>query len=391
MHKRRTIHQWTTDAGLQVKVYRIRPEDAENLVNLFEHLSQTSRYQRFNETLINPDPEFIMQRARQMATVEPKQGVAWVAFADLPGEPNAPVAGARYMYLSDRRTAEVSIAVRDDLHRQGIGTELMLYLAQHARTHGVKRLTATFDTGNKPVWGLVHEAPYAVRTAVHGPETEVVIDLTQPVEPDREQSHQITRVQPDRSTLSKEKAMPEEVVTKFRLDNGLELRVRSQTADDLERMVELFELGSPQKRLERIGPAQRSPSEQALAQATKVMQVSPRDGCVWLAFADLPEQPDSLVASGRFMRCSPEEGEMSIVVRDDMQGQGIGSKMFYFVLDQARAMGVQRMTSCFASDNEAVWQILSYSPYHVTWQPRGSQVEVAIHLRARTEGSPSLN
>jgi GNAT superfamily N-acetyltransferase len=82
---------------------------------------------------------------------------------------------------------------------------------------------------------------------------------------------------------------------------------------------------------------------------------------------------------------------MSIVVRDDMQGQGIGSKMFYFVLDQARAMGVHRMTSCFANDNEAVWQILSYSPYHVTWQPRGKQVEVAIHLQARAGGSPSLN
>jgi acetyltransferase len=97
------------------------------------------------------------------------------------------------------------------------------------------------------------------------------------------------------------------------------------------------------------------------------------------------------VASGRFMRCTPDEAEMSVVVRDDMQGQGIGGKMLYFVLDQARAMGINRMSSCFASDNEAVWQILSYSPYHVTWQPRGQQVEVVIHLQARAEGSPSLN
>lgn len=391
MHKRRAVHQFTTEAGLNVKVYRIRPEDAENLVNLFEHLSETSRYQRFNEMLTNPDPGFIRQRAQQMATVGPKQGVAWVAFASLPGEPNAPVAGARYMHLPDGRSAEVSIAVRDDLHRQGLGTELMLYLARHASSKGVKRLTATYDTGNRAVWRLVHEAPYAVITTVHGHETEVIIDLTQPVEHDREQSNQITRVQPDRSILSKEKAMPEEVVTKFRLNNGLELRVRSQTADDLARMVELFEHGSPEKRLERIGPTLRRPGEEALAEATQVIQLSPRDGSVWLAFADLPGQPDSLVASGRFMRCSPEEAEMSIVVRDDMQGQGIGGKMLYFVLDQARAMGVHRMTSCFANDNEAVWQILSYSPYHITWQPRGKQVEVAIHLQARTEGSPSLN
>jgi acetyltransferase len=128
-----------------------------------------------------------------------------------------------------------------------------------------------------------------------------------------------------------------------------------------------------------------------LSEATRLVQLSPSDGCVWLALADLPGQPDSLVASGRFMRCTPDEAEMSVVVRDDMQGQGIGGKMLYFVLDQARAMGISRMISCFASDNEAVWQILSYSPYHVTWQPRGQQVEVVIHLQARAEGSPSLN
>lgn len=391
MHKRRSVFQFTTEAGLKVRVYRIRPEDAENLVDLFEHLSETSRYQRFNETLLNPDPDFIRQRAQHMAMVAPKEGVAWVAFADLPGEPNAPVAGARYMYLPGGRSAEVSVAVRDDLHRQGIGAEMMLYLARHAASHGVKRLTATYDTGNKAVWRLVHGAPFAVMTTVHGPETEVVIDLTQPVEQKDEAVSKNTRSQPDRSTLSQEKAMPEEIVTKIRLSSGLELRVRPQTADDLARMVELFEHGSPEKRFERMGPVLNRPGEEALAEATQIMQLSQRDGCVWLAFTDLPGQPDSLVASGRFMRCSPEEAEMSIVVRDDMQGQGIGSKMLYFVLEQARTMGVQRMISCFASDNEAVWQILSYSPYHITWQPRGKQVEVAIHLQARAEGAPSTN
>jgi acetyltransferase len=185
--------------------------------------------------------------------------------------------------------------------------------------------------------------------------------------------------------------MTSDVITTWRLNNGLELRVRPQTADDLTRMVELFEHGRPERRLERMGPDLHSPADEALAEATRLIQLRPGDGCVWLALADLPGQPDSLVASGRFMRCSPDEAEMSVVVRDDMQGQGIGSKMLYFVLDQARAMGVSRMTSCFASDNEAVWQILSYSPYHITWQPRGQQVEVVIHLQARVEGSPSLN
>lgn len=391
MNKRRAVFRFTTEAGLTVRVYRIKPQDAENLVRLFEHLSDTSRYQRFKEPLTNPDPVFVWQTAQRMATVDPKAGVAWIAFADLPGEPNAPVAGARYMRLPQRNTAEVSIAVRDDLQRQRIGAHLLLHLARHARNNGVQRLVGTFNTGNRAVWRLVHEAPFVATTTVYGPETEVVIDLSQPVEQKPGDIKETNDQQPDRSNLAKESAMPGEIVTTFRLNNGLSLRVRPKTADDAARMAALLQQGSPERRFERVGPDLRNPAEEALAEATRLVQLVPTEGCVWLALADLPGQPDSLVASGRFMRCSPDEGEMSVVVRDDMQGQGIGTKMLYFVLDQARAMGVKRMSSCFASDNEAVWQILSYSPYHITWQPRGSQVEVVIHLQAQTEGSPSLN
>ncbi len=391
MNKRRAVFRFTTDADLTVEVYRIVPEDAENLVRLFEHLSETSRYQRFKEPLSRPDPVFVWQTAQRMATVDRKAGAAWIAFADLPGEPNAPVAGARYMRLPERSMAEVSIAVRDDLQRQGIGAQLLLHLARHARNNGVQRLVGSFNTGNRAVWRLVHEAPFAATTKIYGPETEVIIDLSQPGERKPGETTATNDQQADRSNLTKESAMPADIVTTFKLNNGLELRVRPQTAADQSRMVALFQRVSPERRLERFDPEPNRPAEEAHDEAMHLIQLSPAAGCVWLAFADLPGEPDSLVASGRFIRCNPDEAEMSVVVRDDMQGQGIGGKLLYFVLDQARAMGVKRMISYFASNNEAVWQILSYSPYHVTWQPRGSQVEVVIHMQAQTEASPSLN
>jgi len=391
MHKRRAVFQFTTKTNLKVKVYRIKPQDAENLVHLFEHLSGPSRYQRFHEPLTNPDPVLIWQTAQRMATVDPKAGVAWIAFADLPGEPHAPVAGARYIRLSQRNTAEVSIAVRDDLQRQGIGAHLLQHLARHARNNGVQYLTGTFSTGNRAVWRLVREAPFKSTTTVYGAETEFIINLEQPAEGPPQEITKSNEQLLDRLNSAKESDMAVDIITTLRLNNGQELRVRAKGPDDTARIAELLQQGSPEKRLERADVALRSPAEAALAEATRLAQLGPAEGCVWLAFADLPGQPDSLVASGRFMRCSPDEGEMSVVVRDDLQGQGIGGKMLYFVLDQARAMGVKRMTSCFASDNEAVWQILSYSPYHVTWQPRGHQVEIVVYLQAHSHGSPSLN
>lgn len=391
MTRRRAVFRFTAKNGLTIKVYRIKPQDAVNLVDLFEHLSPTSRYQRFNEALTAPDPNLVWETAQRMAMVDPAAGSAWLAFADLPGKPNAPVAGARYMRLPDRRSAEVSIAVRDDLQHQGIAAELLLYLARHANNNGVERLVATFDTGNRGVWRLVRSAPYAVITTVHGSETEVVIDLKHPTDPSNERNGKPSGLPGGHPHPAKETVMPSDVITTWRLNRGLELRVRAQKADDLAHMVDLFQHGSPEKRFERVEAGLRGPADEALHEATRLLQVSPGDGCVWLVFADLPGQPDSLVASGSFKRCSPDEAEMSVIVRDDVQGQGIGTKLLYFVLDQARAMGISRMSSYFASDNEAVWQILSYSPYHVTWQPRGPQVEVVIHLQARTEGAPCLN
>lgn len=391
MQRRRAVHRFTTSGGLLVKIYRIKPQDSTNLVNLFEHLSTNSRYQRFNESLVDPDPDYVLRTADSMARVDPRAGAAWLAFSDLPGEPNAPVAGARYMRLPDGKTAEVSIAVRDDLHQQGIGAELLLYLARHARNNGVRQLLGRFDTGNKGVWRLVQRAPFAVTTTVQGSETEVVIHLDQPSDRAVDRAQPSTGELDGRPNLAKEPVMSSEIVATWRLANGLELRVRPQTADDVQRLAQLFEHVNPERRLERVGSALPGSTSEALREATKLAQLGPGEGCVWLAFADLPGQPDSLVASGRFLRCSLEEAEMSIVVRDDMQGQGIGSKLLYFVLEQARAMGVQRMYSYFANDNEAVWQIFNYSPYHITWQPRGKQVEVVTYLQARTEGSPSLN
>ena len=61
------------------------------------------------------------------------------------------------------------------------------------------------------------------------------------------------------------------------------------------------------------------------------------------------------------------------------------------LLDQARAEGIGEARTSFESGNEAAWQVLQYSPYHITWQPCGKQVEVMIHLQARTSSSASLN
>lgn len=178
----------------------------------------------------------------------------------------------------------------------------------------------------------------------------------------------------------------------FRLDSGLEIKVRRETTDDLPYMIDLFEHVSPESRLERGGErVHRLDHGMAVKEATQLVQLNPAQAVVWLAFVDLPEQRSLPVASAYYTRTAADEADLTVVVRDDMRGKGIGSRMLYFALDQARADGIRKVASSFASKNEGAWQILQYSPYHITWQPSGEQIEVAIHLQARTTSSTVLN
>ena len=102
----------------------MQPDDAGDLVDLFEHLSTNSRYMQFNQYLASVDPELVRREAEHIALVDPARGLGVLAFADLPDQPHAPVAAARYIRTDDPQQAEVSVSVRDDLQHQGIGAEI---------------------------------------------------------------------------------------------------------------------------------------------------------------------------------------------------------------------------------------------------------------------------
>lgn len=174
-------YRFQTASGLEVRVRPEQPEDAEHLIRLFGSLSPNSRFLRFSKALQNPDPERVRQEAERLARLGPPTDMAWLAFADLPGEPDAPIAGVRYVRLpDDPAAAEVGVSVRDDLQRQGIGSQLLKFIADQAREDGIERLVATFRSENRAIWALLRRAPYRFTWEVDGPEVHAAIDLTAP-------------------------------------------------------------------------------------------------------------------------------------------------------------------------------------------------------------------
>jgi GNAT superfamily N-acetyltransferase len=163
----------------------------------------------------------------------------------------------------------------------------------------------------------------------------------------------------------------------FQTHGGEQVLVRPAQHEDRTAMRELIQHSAAEHRLARVssltGTADDGQTE-LLADNAWVAVLAERAGSPPVALA-------------RFERINPAEAEITVIVRDDMRNRGIGSRLLYFLLDQMYAVGIRKAISAFASSNEAAWQILQYSPYHITWQPSEDQVDVVIHLQARASAA----
>ncbi len=155
------------------------PDDTQNLVDIFAHLSPESRYLRFHEALTHASAQLVQDTAAGFATMPAEKGKGWLAFADLPDQPCAPVGGIRYVRLpNEPGVAEVALTVRDDLHGQGIGRELLYLLAKQARSEGLYKLTAIVQANNRAVLRLLSAAPIPVERKFEGGEIFMEADLS---------------------------------------------------------------------------------------------------------------------------------------------------------------------------------------------------------------------
>jgi GNAT superfamily N-acetyltransferase len=173
------VHTFRAADGTLLKVRPLTPGDAQELVELFEHMGPESRFLRFNLALSNPSPDLVWSEAKRMAQIDPEKDGAWLVLADLPGEENAPVAGCRFIRLDDE-SAEASLAVRDDMQRKGIGRQLLAFLAQQARQKGIRRLVATVQRGNRPLWHLLQSSGMKYEMESEGGFANIAVDLLQP-------------------------------------------------------------------------------------------------------------------------------------------------------------------------------------------------------------------
>ena len=160
----------TLHDGASVRLRPIAPEDKPLLVDMFERLSEQSRYRRFFMRLRHLSPGTLSQfteldhaNREAIIAIEPASGHA--------------LGVARYVRSSDDpQEAEVAVAVVDDWHRRGLGPALLAQLRTRAQQQGIRRFVAIVQASNRDALALADDIG-ASRLRAAGPNLELVIEL----------------------------------------------------------------------------------------------------------------------------------------------------------------------------------------------------------------------
>lgn len=142
---------------------------------------------------------------------------------------------------------------------------------------------------------------------------------------------------------------------------------------DREALRAGFERLSPESRYRRFFAAMPHLSERDLDYLTVVDHHDHE--------AIIAVEPDGqIVGVARFVRTGPGEAEPAIVVADDRQGQGLGSRLLDALVARARQEGIGCFRAPVLADNQTAIQALSRLG-DTAIRPVGTEVELEILLQ----------
>lgn len=136
----------------------IKPEDATNLIALFDATGQQSRYFRF----FRAKDRLTDEEVSYFTTVDYADRMAFVVYQD-----DTMVGVGRYdRDAGEEGAAEVAFLVSDDQQGKGIGTQLLQLLTNYGRTHGVKRFQAFVLPDNLQMMRVFRNSGYELHRTI---------------------------------------------------------------------------------------------------------------------------------------------------------------------------------------------------------------------------------
>jgi acetyltransferase len=170
-------------------------------------------------------------------------------------------------------------------------------------------------------------------------------------------------------------------LTSFSTRNNIQVKVRFLQTDDAPLLLDIFERMGEESRYQRFNQSVENLSEKRIRdEADLIVETTTANGSGLIAFADLPEQGEVPVAAARYVHLSPEKAEVAMSVRDDFQGQGIGTTLLNLLLEEAKKRGLRSLVGMLQNSNTGMWIVFDRIPYKVTRVLDGFVSDVEVHL-----------
>jgi nucleotide-binding universal stress UspA family protein/RimJ/RimL family protein N-acetyltransferase len=159
--------------------------------------------------------------------------------------------------------------------------------------------------------------------------------------------------------------------------------IRPIAPEDRGALRAAFDRLSPESRYRRFFVAIKELSDRDLDYLT---QVDHRDH---VALVAIDEGTGAIVGVARFVRTSADEAEPAIVVADDWQRRGVGSRLLDMLAVRAREESIVRFRAQVLADNEDAVKVLSRLGPTVR-TASGPEVDLAIVLTPEREARSRL-
>lgn len=179
----------------------------------------------------------------------------------------------------------------------------------------------------------------------------------------------------------------EEMLYTFYTKDGILIGVRHLSFDDAVYLVDIFENMGADSRYQRYHQSIDHVNAARIWQEAETiahMDDKKQDGLI--AFADFPDKPNAPVGAARYICIGDGRADTGVSVRDDMQGQGIGSELMGLLAEEARHNGIQELVADVLNNNKGIMRILQKLPYEMTRRPEGVYSTLTIHLDRLKEG-----
>ena len=169
---------WPLPGGGEYSVRPIRPDDAQMLQDLMQHLSPESRYFRFVSSITELPPTMLARFTlidydREMALVAVFKERTAGADGEIT-ETERIVGVSRYITNPDQSSCEFALVVSDDFNGKGLGSRLMLSIMDVARERGLSEIDGLVLANNPGMLKLMRSLGFSVKTFAEDADFKIV-------------------------------------------------------------------------------------------------------------------------------------------------------------------------------------------------------------------------